>query len=65
MRGQLADSFRESGKGYAYTYRYLHKLFRIDYLFYSPGDLKARYYESPEVVYSDHNPIIIGLDWVN
>jgi endonuclease/exonuclease/phosphatase (EEP) superfamily protein YafD len=65
MKGNLADSFQESGKGYAYTYRYLHKLFRIDYLFYSPTNLKANYYESPEVEYSDHKPIIIGLVWVN
>ncbi|MBP1617381.1 MAG: hypothetical protein H6Q14_1208 [Bacteroidetes bacterium] len=65
MKGDLADSFMESGKGYTYTYRYLHKLFRIDYLFYSPENLKANYYESPEVEYSDHKPIIIGLVWVN
>jgi endonuclease/exonuclease/phosphatase family metal-dependent hydrolase len=65
MRGNLDDSFSECGKGYGYTYRYLHKLFRIDYLFYTPASLKANYYESPEVEYSDHKPIIIGLAWVN
>ena len=65
MKGTLTDSFVESGKGYSYTYRYLHKLFRIDYLFYSPADFKANYYESPDVEYSDHNPIITGLAWAN
>ena len=44
-KGDLEDSFLAAGKGYGYTYRYLRKLLRIDYLFYSPGVFRAtRYY---------------------
>jgi endonuclease/exonuclease/phosphatase family metal-dependent hydrolase len=62
MKGNLTDSFCACGRGYTHTYRYLHKLLRIDYLFCSPQNFTPRYYESPEIEYSDHKPIIIGLD---
>lgn len=62
IRGDLDDSFSVAGKGYEYTYRYLRKLLRIDYLFYSPETFKATRYYSPDLVYSDHKPVIVRLD---
>lgn len=61
MKGKLADSFQECGTGYAFTYRFLYQMLRIDYLFYSQHDFTALHYESPELQYSDHKPIIVKL----
>lgn len=62
IKGDLADSFLTSGKGYGYTYRYLKKLYRIDYLFYSGSYFRATGYHSPNLAYSDHKPVIVNLD---
>lgn len=62
IRGDRGDSFRSAGKGYGYSYRYLRKLFRIDYLLYSREDIRAVHYASPELEYSDHKPVIVKLD---
>jgi endonuclease/exonuclease/phosphatase (EEP) superfamily protein YafD len=62
IKGDLEDSFLAAGKGYGYTYRYLRKLLRIDYLFYSPGVFRATRYYSPDLEYSDHKPVIVSLD---
>lgn len=62
IKGKLKDSFRSCGKGYGYTYRYLRKLFRIDYIFYSGDKLRGTRYYSPELEYSDHKPVIVTLD---
>lgn len=64
IKGNLQDSFRSCGKGYGYTYRYLRKLFRIDYIFYSGDTFRGTRYYSPELEYSDHKPVIVGLDLV-
>lgn len=62
IKGNLEDSFRSCGKGYGYTYRYLRKLFRIDYVFYSRDVFRGIRYYSPDLEYSDHKPVIVGLD---
>lgn len=62
IRGDRGDSFRSAGKGYGYTYRYLRKLFRIDYLLYSREGIRAVHYASPELEHSDHKPVIVKLD---
>ena len=63
MKGDLEDSFRSCGRGYAYSYKYLKKLFRIDYVFYSRGLFRGTRYYSPEMKYSDHKPVIVTLDF--
>jgi len=63
IKGDLEDSFRASGKGYGYTYRYLKKLYRIDYLLYSGSHFRATSYDSPDLEYSDHKPVIVKLDF--
>lgn len=63
IRGDRRDSFRSAGKGYGYTYRYLRKLFRIDYILYSNNVFEAVHYSSPNLEYSDHKPVIVHLNF--
>lgn len=63
IKGRLRDSFRDMGKGYGYSYRYLRKLYRIDYIFFSPGQFRATNYLSPELTYSDHKPVVVTFDF--
>lgn len=60
IKGQLKDSFKSRGKGYGYTFRGLHRLLRIDYVLYS-RQFKCLSYESDDLPWSDHNPIICIL----
>lgn len=62
MKGALNDSFHSSNFYYSYTYRYMYKLLRIDYLFYSPESFSGKKYESPNIGFSDHNPVIVTLE---
>lgn len=54
----LRDSYRTAGSGYQYTYRPMLHLFRIDYILYAPERLDAVQQFSPELVWSDHKPVI-------
>lgn len=60
VKGDLKDGFREAGSGFGYTFRQLKKLFRIDYVFYSPP-FKAIRYDSPNLPFSDHKPVVCVL----
>lgn len=60
IKGPLKDSFRSCGNGYAYTFRGLHRLLRIDYILYSPS-LLCTAYRSPSFEWSDHNPVMTEL----
>lgn len=62
IKGSMEDSFRACGRGYGYSYRYLCKLFRIDYIFYSGDWFRGTTYYSPDLEYSDHKPVIVTLD---
>jgi endonuclease/exonuclease/phosphatase (EEP) superfamily protein YafD len=57
IRGGYADSFEEKGSGYHYTYKNLFRMLRIDYILHSSG-LETVAYDSPEVPWSDHNPVV-------
>lgn len=57
----LKDSFREAGKGYSYTYRYLNKMFRIDYIFFNSDKFEAYNYRTADLHYSDHLPVLVDL----
>ena len=57
IRGQLNDAFVEKGRGYGYSYNGLYKFLRIDYIL-SESPLKCTDYHSPDIPYSDHNPVI-------
>ena len=60
IKGKLTDSFRESGRGYGYTFRGIKKILRIDFILYSPF-FKGSQYESPLVFWSDHKPVFTDL----
>lgn len=64
MKGKLKDAFVEAGNGYAYTYRYLRKLIRIDYVFFSGSDFQAINYQTGDIDYSDHLPVIVDFNFV-
>lgn len=57
----LLDGFQTCGKGYMYTYRYLKRVLRIDYIFHSK-ELKGLKYYSPDMDYSDHNPVLMQVE---
>ena len=57
IKGDLKDSFKTRGNGYAYTFRGIHHLLRIDFILYSK-EFKCIDYYSPEKEWSDHPPII-------
>ncbi len=57
---RLYDGFKSAGSGFEYTFRYMHKLMRIDYIFYSK-DLKAIRYYTPSFDFSDHNPVFMEI----
>ncbi|MEG2865260.1 MAG: endonuclease/exonuclease/phosphatase family protein [Mucinivorans sp.] len=61
IRGDMGDAFRDAGSGYGYTYRPMKKLLRIDYAFYDDDVYECVDYRSPDLSYSDHNPIIITI----
>lgn len=58
LKGNLEDGFKTAGVGYASTYRQLHNLLRIDYLFHS-RDLMGIRYETIPFEMSDHNPVYL------
>lgn len=57
VKGEFTDGFYECGTGFGYTFRQLKRIFRIDYIFYSP-DFKGIQYDSPSLPFSDHNPVV-------
>ena len=57
VKGDLTDGFRDCGSGFGYTFRQLKRIFRIDYIIYSP-DFKGVTYDSPNLDYSDHKPVV-------
>lgn len=56
----LNDGFRKCGSGYAYTFKPMLKLLRLDYIFYDKGYTGSWYY-SPNLTWSDHNPVMMEL----
>ncbi len=57
----FSDSFREAGSGYGYSYRPMKHLFRIDYLLYRDQFFEAIEYNSQNIPFSDHKPVVVKL----
>ena len=57
---KLQDGFQTSGHGYMYTFKYFKHLLRIDYILHSP-ELNSTDYFSPDLNYSDHNPVVMRV----
>ncbi|MDP4238067.1 MAG: endonuclease/exonuclease/phosphatase family protein [Bacteroidota bacterium] len=62
VKGNLKDTFAETGLGLGWTFndRYYH--FRIDYVFYDPVAFTPIQYKADKVKYSDHYPILCKLN---
>ena len=56
----LNDSFRNAGKGFGATFRYLWPTIRIDYILYSDA-FSIKSHTTAKVPFSDHYPIITEL----
>ena len=57
IRKSLTDSFWVAGRGYQYTFRYLFKMLRIDYVFHSNDFTTLNSYSS-DSSFSDHNMVV-------
>ena len=60
IRNGYGDTFEDKGRGYGYTYKRIFQLMRIDYILRSPH-LETLSYESPDIEWSDHRPVIATL----
>lgn len=57
---KLKDGFQTCGHGYMYTFNHFKHLLRIDYILHS-NELHGVDYFSPELDYSDHNPVVMRM----
>lgn len=64
VKGNLNDGFQTCGHGYMYTFRYFKHMLRIDYIFHSQ-EFEGMDYFSPDINYSDHNPVVMRMKWKN
>ena len=62
MLGNMVDSFKECGSGWARTFREGKKAVRIDYIFHSES-LKGLSYYKTDLTYSDHYPVFMKLSF--
>ena len=64
LGNDLQDGFTSVGKGYMYTFRYLKRLLRIDYIMSSLQFKPLEYYSPHNEFHSDHNPVVMSMKWV-
>lgn len=62
IRGDMEDAYLNKGKWYGYTYKSFARLLRIDYVFHS-DKFETISYQSPNVLWSDHKPVIVELKY--
>lgn len=62
VRGNLQDAFINKGKWYGYTYKSFGHFLRIDFIFHS-NTFKTISYGSPDIMWSDHKPVIVELKY--
>lgn len=62
VRGDLQDAFMNCGSWYGYTYKSFGNLLRIDYVFHS-DKFETVSYSSPNILWSDHKPVIVELKY--
>lgn len=60
----LMDSFVERGRGTEYTFKGLYNLFRIDYILPHEEYFNIKEYQSFDLDYSDHKPVVVRLGMV-
>lgn len=58
----LTDPFTTIPRNeYGYTFNLLHKLFRIDYILFDKNSFEVLDYSSPDLPFSDHNPVMVTV----
>ena len=62
VRGRYTDAFVAKGSGVGYTFNSVFPILRIDNVFVDGGKYKVAGYESPNLPFSDHNPVIVELN---
>ena len=64
LKGDLKDSFSETGSGFGWTYNERIYHFRIDYILYDSYAFTPIFYKMDKVNYSDHYPVqcLINID---
>ena len=62
IKGDLTDTYVESGSGFGRTYIGEFPSFRIDYIFADTTFISSSY-KTNAVELSDHHPISVQLDW--
>ena len=60
VKGDLIDSFEESGSGIGQSYNGAFPSFRIDYVLHSK-DIKSISYSCPKIPLSDHFPVVVRI----
>jgi endonuclease/exonuclease/phosphatase family metal-dependent hydrolase len=61
VKGNLCDSFEETGLGIGWTYNEGFYKFRIDYVLYDSKSFSTVSYKTDKVYYSDHYPVLCQL----
>lgn len=57
----LQDTFVERGRGAGFTFKGFGELFRIDYVLSDDNFFDVKEYDSCDLPYSDHNPVVVRL----
>ena len=60
----LVDTFVERGRGVEFTFKGLYDLFRIDYILSEKESFDVKRYNSFDLDYSDHKPVVARLQRV-
>lgn len=56
-----SDAFVAKGNGIGRTYNGVFPAYRIDYVMYKSEDIKINTYESPDLDFSDHYPVVVNF----
>lgn len=57
----LSDAYVEQGRGVEHTFKGLYNLFRIDYILSAEEHFDIKEYNSFDLEYSDHKPLVVRL----
>ena len=58
---ELLDAYVEKGRGTEFTFKGLYNLFRIDYILPQKDVFEVKTYDSYDLDYSDHKPIVATI----
>ena len=65
IKGDMQDAFEEAGNGFGITYDFKYYPARIDYIFVDKNIKVKNFQNYPEIVDSDHFPIMARVEILN